>query len=125
MTRYVCSWCRRKQEGVNLSSCENCHGPLEYANRLGDQQQEVRDRLRKATTADRLRAEEEAAREADKQALSQGTGSGHPGLPHPAYRHRMARIKQPAPKPLPPPVPKKPKPLLKVDRKHLSEDHPR
>lgn len=48
MTRYVCCWCRRKQEGVNLSSCEDCPGPLEVENLLYEQQRTARENLRRA-----------------------------------------------------------------------------
>lgn len=112
MTRYVCSWCGRNARGEVLSTCVDCSGPLEPSDLLHDQQQAAREGLRKATVSERLQAEARAAMKADKQARSQGTGSAHPGLPHPAYRYKMAQVKQEPSKPLPPPIPRKPKPLV-------------
>jgi len=96
VTRYVCSWCGRKQEGVNLSTCDSCPGPLEYVNRLGDQQQAAREKLRKALQ-------------------HQPTPPPYKGR----WERRLAAPNPPKPKPLPPPQPRKPKPLT------LKESHER
>ncbi len=82
MTRYVCSWCGRKQEGVNLSVCEDCPGPLENCDLLREQQRHAREALRKAAIWKPV-----------------------PEIPP------VAPLNQASPVPLPPPNPRKPKPL--------------
>jgi hypothetical protein len=90
VTRYVCSWCQRKQEGINLTTCEDCPGPLNPLYDPGAALKAAQRRLHDL-------AREEKAQE--------------PRRRNPRFDRKEAAPVVRDTGPLPPPVPRKPKPL--------------